>query len=128
MDQYLLREYGCVSPFHTNKPNETHCKANKDLYDVYANIRRTFLFKCRPCARMTVFFQIPIIQNNSDIEGFVKFYFKDEVKVSTEKLKYTIVSFMAEVGGYVGLLLGVSLLDITSIIGQFFAKICQKQI
>ena len=128
MDQYLLREYGCVSPFHTNKPNETHCKANKNLFDVYAIIRRTFLYKCRPCARMTVFFQFPIIVKNSDGEGFVKFYFKDEVRVSTGKLKYTIVSFMAEVGGYIGLLLGVSLLDITSIIGQIVSKIYQKQV
>ena len=41
--------------------------------------------------------------------GQVLYYFPPRVMVSEEKFFYTFLSLMAEIGGYVGLLLGVSL-------------------
>ena len=74
-----------------------------------------------PCASMTVFFQMPIIGKGPEDKAYIKFYLKNKIKVSTSRFSYTILSFLAEVGGYIGLLLGVSLLDIPTVIDRIFA-------
>ncbi len=37
------------------------------------------------------------------------FYFRRDIKVTTEYYLYSVLSMLAEIGGYVGLLMGVSL-------------------
>ena len=59
-------------------------------------------------------------------ETYVKFYMKGQIQVKTSILSYTKVSFLAEVGGYIGMLLGVSLMDFASLIDRMFAIINQK--
>lgn len=41
--------------------------------------------------------------------GEALYYFPPKIMISEEKFFYTFLSLMAEIGGYVGLLLGVSL-------------------
>ena len=65
---------------------------------------------CHPGAR---------IRYNINMEMIM--YLKNKIKVSTSQFSYTILSFLAEVGGYIGLLLGVSLLDIPALIDRIFA-------
>ena len=43
------------------------------------------------------------------------FYFRRDIKTTTEYLLYTLLSMVAEIGGYVGLLLGASLVNIGQI-------------
>ena len=43
------------------------------------------------------------------------FYFRRDIKTTTEYLLYTLLSMVAEIGGYVGLLLGASLVNIEQI-------------
>ena len=64
--------------------------------------------------------------NGIENETYVRFYMKDQIQVKTSILSYTKVSFLAEVGGYIGMLLGVSLMDFASLIDQMFAIINQK--
>ena len=59
-------------------------------------------------------------------ETYVRFYIKDQIKVMKSYLSYTEVSLLAEVGGYVGLLLGVSLMNITSLIDKLLTIINLK--
>ena len=44
--------------------------------------------------------------------GFLRVYFPMKISVKKSVLDYTWLSMVAEMGGYVGLLLGVSLVDL----------------
>ena len=81
-----------------------------------------------PCATMPVIFagQANSAKNNDDKEGYIKYDFKRKVNVQSSQLIYTQLSLLAELGGYMGLLLGVSLLDISSIFNTIFLMIRQK--
>ena len=64
--------------------------------------------------------------NGYDNEAYVKFYIKDEIQVKKSHFSYSEVSLLAEVGGYVGLLLGVSLMDIASLFDKMLKFFNQK--
>jgi len=51
--------------------------------------------------------------------GYLKVYLKSTVKVKKMVLNYPFLSMAAEVGGYSGLLLGISLLDVNKLIDKF---------
>jgi hypothetical protein len=71
---------------------------------------------------MGISFGYPFLATNDEAsnEAYVKLYFKSQISVSRSVLSYNQVSLMAEVGGYIGLLLGFSLLDLTKIFKQLF--------
>ena len=62
----------------------------------------------------------------NDKEGYIKYEFRRKIVVESSQLKHTQLSLLAELGGYMGLLLGVSLLDISSIFNTIFLKIQRK--
>ena len=70
----------------------------------------------KPCAFMGVFFGIPIKSKNDPDEAYIKFYFKTQINVRVSHLAYTGLSLFGELGGYVGLLLGISCMDFTTLI------------
>ena len=72
-----------------------------------------------PCSIMDINFGYPTIDTNFINEAYVKLYFKMAVNVKTSILAYSSLSFLAEVGGYIGLLLGFSLLDLSKVIQNF---------
>ena len=51
------------------------------------------------------------------------FYFRRSVKITREFILYTALSLVAEVGGYVGLLLGFSVFNIANIFTPLVRKI-----
>ena len=51
------------------------------------------------------------------------FYFRRDVKTTTEYLLYSILSMLAEIGGWVGLLIGASLVNISHVNG-FLLDLC----
>ena len=51
--------------------------------------------------------------DRTDEKSYLKIYLKSSVKFQQTIYDYTLLSLLAEVGGYMGLLLGVSLADIT---------------
>ena len=81
-----------------------------------------------PCETMSVTFAgfDSTTDTGNENETYVKFYMKGQIQVKTSILSYTKVSFLAEVGGYIGMLLGVSLMDFASLIDRMFAIINQK--
>jgi hypothetical protein len=44
--------------------------------------------------------------------GFGVLYFRRDIKTTNEYILYTLLSMIAEIGGYVGLLLGASLVNL----------------
>ena len=59
--------------------------------------------------------------------GPVKFFFSKDVSVSQEVLDYSFLSLVAELGGYLGITLGVSLLHLEAAM-YFIFSVCQSQI
>ena len=125
MDKGFLKEFNCICPIRTNsydyRPhcvlNETHLKA----YEFYEDL--ALEEKCHlDCSSMNVFFD----RSDDNDKGwqhnssYARLYFKSKVKVSKSVIDYDAITLMAEVGGYMGLLLGSSIMDITFLINKIF--------
>ena len=118
MDHYFFKNHGCVFPPLTNNPNQTHCIIDISHRVTFQSVSIKYFhdFCPMPCEKMKVNFagHDSIDHNGVENEAYVKFYFKDQIQVKKSHLSYSKVSLLAEVGGYVGLLLGVSMMDIAS--------------
>jgi hypothetical protein len=67
-----------------------------------------------PCAGMNVFLGQPDVGKNTlEDQGFIRLYLKSEVKVKSVILYYDFTTFAADIGGYIGMFLGISLVDFT---------------
>ena len=123
MDQNLMEKFKCVSPIHTNLPNERQCTLNSSMRNPYIDFLRSDVFDsyCSiPCASMGIIFQTSNIEKPSMNEAQVKFYFKTYIKKNSSFWSYSLISLLGEVGGYVGLLLGISVLDVAKLFGNVF--------
>ena len=77
--------------------------------------------KCgTPCTTMGITLGYPIYDISKHQEAYLKFYFKSTINVRRSLVAYSGTSLMAEVGGYIGLLLGFSLLDLTKLVKNIF--------
>ena len=125
MDDYYLKNSECVIPFQSNKPKKNPCPLSNSMLNPYWELLVNKVFKsyCQmPCASMEVTFPAIAEDVGSPDTAYVKLYLLTVVKVQTSYWSYTIISLLAEVGGYLGLLLGMSLLDITKVIDWFCLK------
>ena len=80
----------------------------------------------RSCQYMDISFGYPStydVSNPSD--SVVTMYFRTFIPVRESHIEYSGASLLADIGGYTGLLLGVSLLDITTLISFFSEKMNQ---
>ena len=77
----------------------------------------------RPCTCMDVRFSYPYIYNATLDYTMVEINFKTTVTVRENHLEYDIGNLFSEIGGYTGLLLGVSVLDLSKVLMYFLQKI-----
>ena len=70
----------------------------------------------RPCSGMDVFLGLPDIDTGSGDEAYIRLYLKTDIKIKSIILYYDSNTLFAELGGYLGMLLGFSLLDFTTIV------------
>ena len=56
------------------------------------------------------------------LQAYMKLYVKSTVKMKKTVLDYTWVSMLAEIGGYTGLLLGISVVNVTNYLDKLFFK------
>jgi hypothetical protein len=71
---------------------------------------------------MSIQFGQLINDNNMNNEGLVRMYYNSDIQIQQSIMAYSVLSLLAEVGGYVGLLLGVSFLDIAKILERLLFK------
>ena len=69
----------------------------------------------KPCSEMEIFLGFPLVNNGqgAENEAYIKIYIKSNIKVKSVILYYDITSLVADIGGYIGMLLGLSLVDLT---------------
>ena len=119
------RSLNCSVPFHPLTFSEvagnaikicTNSKLGKKAYLNYKEIQKSYhhMPKHRPCMGMDVeVLGLPIIDHNQqDSEAFVRLYLKSYVKVKTMIFHYDLSSLAADLGGYIGTLLGISMVNL----------------
>ena len=123
-DNLFNEKFGCSYPLLTSNKNSTaKCdygtfnEEQKEMFlEVEAKMALDDRFLCNvPCASIATQFGIQDKQEYSKFSNgsfHLKLYFKNNVFVRTSHVAYPFESLLAEVGGYLGLLLGVSLMDI----------------
>ena len=86
----------------------------------------------RPCTSMKVQLTLQDKTKNDENFGNVRFRFRTKVEVTREIYTKTFLMLLAEIGGYLGMTIGVSLLDLKWIGSRLTAKnkveinICKK--
>lgn len=60
--------------------------------------------------------------------GKIRLDFEKTIKVVKSDYSYPSLTMIGEIGGYVGLFLGVSILQVTEIVNYFCRKCCPKSI
>ena len=128
------RHLNCSVPFHptTNSPITGRqieiCNNTKEGKKAIENWSVSFYSSSatpldQPCSEIQFFFGLPLVNKyRFETEVYVKIYVKSNVKVKSVILYYDMTSLVADVGGYIGMLLGVSLVDLTIICNSAFAK------
>ena len=124
LEQKMGAKFNCLAPFLQQPPQNISMNSTKgcsnqvyeDLLPFYVDqIRKIQQEECiRPCTSMDVSLGV-LQQDNShtnENQSFIKTYLKSTVETRETVLDYTLVSMVAEIGGYTGLLLGISLADL----------------
>ena len=149
----MMNKFGCTVAFlPPNSTSDLVCRNKneteiEDFMKFYGHIssngQRNF---CQmPCSTMEVsFFNYFSSSSNSwyfspkvflgllfeghgnENEAYIKIYLKSSVKSREFVPDYTFLSMLAEIGSYTGLLLGVSLVHITSLIDRIFVRLMKE--
>ena len=122
-----LDTFGCTTPFGRIKDractNATLMYQARKFYD-YKIMADEYQEQCpNPCTTITSTFNIRNQLKNpeeSDTSTLINIEFPTKVKVIQAYPAYTLLSLVAEVGGYVGLFLGVSVLDLKNVISSTY--------
>ena len=130
LEKAMEDKFGCHF-FNSSKP-EMLCNG-RNVREEYKNGFKGEFFKLfkkvkmafcpTPCKTMNIFYGIPVeSQNDVEDEAYIKLYFKQQISSRKSTLSYDTDSVIADIGGYLGLLLGFSILDITMIIEKLLTK------
>ena len=128
IEERSLAKYGCTTPFG---PNKTHICTDQALgkgaLEVYRNVWKTLKTKCsiNPCR--VIYTRLMHGQDEPESTWMsrsrVIITLAENVKIMDEIPLYSLLSMVAEVGGYVGLFLGVSINQMSLVAGFLFEKI-----
>ena len=121
-----MEKFGCVTPFGYNKTNIcTNTTLAKKAHEYYEQSFKTYSENClNPCT----YFLIDAIKldafNRTDKDkDYIQLFFSEYIKVNTAFYNYLTLSMIAEIGGYVGLFLGVSFYQITDVLNAMINRV-----
>ena len=120
MSQIMTQSVNCTVPWMPNKDNICKGKSDREkAFDIYQKNRRNQKDICpNSCLFTNMYFGPPVTgftnAEDSD-EAHAIFYFRRDIKTTSEYYLYSLLSMLAEIGGYVGLLLGASLFKLANI-------------
>ena len=120
MQELMLEQVGCTVPWLPDKSSIcTEEGKRKAAFEIYQQNRRNQKDICpNSCLFTNMYFGPPVTGKNNKAKEDVAwgvFYFRRDIKVTKEYFLYSLLSLAAEIGGYVGLLLGASLVNVGKI-------------
>ena len=111
VDKMLLKKFGCTTPFSIDKSKictDTQIAIQaRSMYEDLLYINTTFLHTKCPYSCTHLKSQITSITSFPG-EGASRINFPDYIQVYESYYTYYTLSLIAEIGGYVGLFLGIS--------------------
>ena len=139
VDKILQREslekVGCTTPFGTDKSqicaNVSNARKALKIYDEGINMWKwngsdLLTTECKiPCSIITFTHEDIQSKDVNSKQTIVKINFEELIKVTTDYQTYTALSLIAEIGGYVGLFLGVSVNQVIDLVDVLVIKIQQ---
>ena len=124
-----MTKLGCTTPFGPNKSgictdSNLSAKALK-LYDLYLNKPDTVCPELCNFLEVSLRTQLSIKSNEEDKSGtsYMKFSLKNTIKVTNSQFLYNGLTLMAEIGGYVGLFLGISVVHVNDMVRNVLERI-----
>ena len=123
-----METIGCTAPFIPDKSNictyQTQATKANSLFENVTKWTQTKATRLcpRPCKQYIISFGNKDTSHAKSPMPTLKLEFPKFIKVSKSSFSYTILELIAEVGGYVGLFLGVSINQISDL----FRITCQK--
>ena len=148
--QDLTNKLNCVVPFIKSSENNNICvnKTQTEVDKISKKFKvlssKTTTRTCMsPCKSMDIFFGVlsddvfkndcqgllyqklrgletPHLERPCDGKSFLRIYFKSNVKLQETVYDYTLLSLLAEIGGYTGLFLGISIAKFTTVLEMMF--------
>ena len=126
-------QFNCTVPFHPTMTSQltgsiieicNNSETGKNALRNWWTNAYTTTNKSKPCTEMVIYLGIPDISNGkSDNESFLHVYLKSDMKVKSIILYYDLTTLAADIGGYIGMFLGVSLIDVTMMCNSALFKI-----
>ena len=129
--QDLMNELNCVVPFIKTSENYHICvnkaQAEVDKMMLALEKHKTTTGPCKsPCTSMNIDFGVLFDDSiRNDEKSFLRIYFKSNIKFKQTIYDYTLLSLLAEIGGYTGLLLGISVANVTTVLERMFQWLSQ---
>ena len=126
IENETIAEFGCTTPFGPNKTkiciNQT---VAQEVLKVYHSRWKSFKTKCKiPCRLL--FIRPNVLREgiyNSQSKTKITLNLKEDVKITDEYFLYSGLSLIAEIGGYVGLFLGVSVKQISLLMEMIYDRL-----
>jgi len=116
-----MDKIGCTTPFGLELDNicteqNKSLEANQLFWDIFFNKNKAQ--ECPyPCNFLRNWITTTDYSNNSEWIGLI---FDEYIKVTTSTYGYTELELLAELGGYVGLFLGLSVFDLRLAFNKIF--------
>ena len=102
------------------------CTGNKsyEAAAFYVENRLPNFEECNnPCTSMEIVSSMKMMKNSSIEDSQARLFFKRTLQVNEETFVKSTLSMIAELGGYLGMTLGISLLDLEYILGSLGLRI-----
>ena len=130
LEKKSLEKFNCTTPFGTNKDRicQDYEKGSK-VMDMYKETMEKNVGICHsPCS----FLSIKAIKTMDEYMtyGYVEIKFKEKIKLIEAYHLYSALSMIAEIGGFVGLFLGISVNQVSALFNVLldkFALICNRR-
>ena len=122
---------GCTVPWLLDKSNICDDDARATLaFDIYQKNRRNQKDICETTCHFTNMYFSPMVtgDHSTPDRSWGVFYFRRDIKTTNEYFLYSILSMAAEIGAYVGLLLGASLVNMGMINSFLIDTFCRKDV
>ncbi len=120
------RKFGCNAPFG---PNKTFVCDKPQVAKKLEMVHRAFQRKYNgtKCPKPCNYLKLKVMQtdqaDHNGSEAVTKLLFEDRVKTIKSYYLYSFLSLIAEIGGYVGLFLGVSVYQLTTVFDTIISRL-----